>query len=308
MSECVEGGGCVGGGRVFSRVCRDRVPAPLSSEVGMNLRGENGSIRGQNLALTGSLCWKWSKVRACWQVRTLTGPSGEVTSVDFSPDGGRIVSGSGSQFVKIWNVETGAEVSSFLQVRCGCWLVSILHPPYPILQLPNPIFQPPNQILQPPNPILHPRWQVCTLTGHKYTVRTVAFSRDGKRIVSGSYDKLVKIWNAAIDTEVSSFVPVLGEVTVAFCLGLTRVKCWRWSEMRILWQVYTLTGHQESVSAVAFSPDGKRILTGSRDKLVKIWNAETGAEVSSFVRVRCGWQGDECIFGGFRTCFEVEFV
>ena len=47
-----------------------------------------------------------------------------------------------------------------------------------------------------------------------------------------------------------------------------------------------VTGHTDKVSAVTFSPDGKRVVTGSHDKLVKIWNAETGAEVSSFVQVR----------------------
>jgi len=46
------------------------------------------------------------------QVHTLTGHSGPVRSVDFSPNGKRVVSGSNDNRVKIWNVETGAEVSS----------------------------------------------------------------------------------------------------------------------------------------------------------------------------------------------------
>jgi WD40 repeat protein len=47
-----------------------------------------------------------------WQECTLTGHSGEVTSVAFSPDGTRVVSGSWDQLVKIWSSETGAEVCS----------------------------------------------------------------------------------------------------------------------------------------------------------------------------------------------------
>ena len=43
----------------------------------------------------------------------------------------------------------------------------------------------------------------------------------------------------------------------------------------------TLTGHSEWVCSVAFSRDGKRIVSGSDDTLVKIWNTETGAEVGS---------------------------
>ena len=41
----------------------------------------------------------------------------------------------------------------------------------------------------------------------------------------------------------------------------------------------TLAGHEDEVRSVAFSPDGKRVVSGSSDKLVKIWDAETGAEV-----------------------------
>ena len=37
-----------------------------------------------------------------------------------------------------------------------------------------------------------------------------------------------------------------------------------------------LIGHSGSVSSVCFSPDGKKIVTGSGDKTAKIWNAETG--------------------------------
>jgi len=51
-------------------------------------------------------------------------------------------------------------------------------------------------------------------------------------------------------------------------------------------QVHTLTGHSGGVWAVAFSPDGDRVVSGSKDRLVKIWDIETGAEVRSSVGVR----------------------
>jgi len=67
----------------------------------------------------------------------------------------------------------------------------------------------------------------------------------------------------------------------------------------VRWQVRTLTGHSGTVCSVAFSPDGTCILSGSADKLVKIWNAETGAEVRSSVGGRLVLWGDVLICGEF---------
>ncbi|KAJ1484823.1 hypothetical protein T484DRAFT_1795864 [Baffinella frigidus] len=44
--------------------------------------------------------------------------------------------------------------------------------------------------------------------------------------------------------------------------------------------VCTLTGHSGVVICIDFSPDGKQVASGSQDNLVKIWNVETGVEVS----------------------------
>ena len=69
-----------------------------------------------------------------------------------------------------------------------------------------------------------------------------------------------------------------------FCLSAHAL--WRkWPEERVLWQVRTMMGHEGEVFSVAFSPDGKRVVSGSVDMLVKIWDATIGAEVRSSVGV-----------------------
>ena len=53
---------------------------------------------------------------------------------------------------------------------------------------------------------------MCTLTGHSHFMTSVAFSRDGKQVVSGSSDRLVKIWDTVTGAEVSSRACTWGSV------------------------------------------------------------------------------------------------
>ncbi|MGA3327558.1 MAG: LpqB family beta-propeller domain-containing protein, partial [Terriglobia bacterium] len=80
-----------------------------------------------------------------------------------------------------------------------------------------------------------------TLLGHKDCIYSVAWSPDGKLLASGSYDKMVKLWDAATGREVRN-----------------------------------LQDHIDAVFAVAFSPDGKHLASGSQDRCVKIWDVDSG--------------------------------
>ncbi|MTJ40871.1 WD40 repeat domain-containing protein, partial [Dolichospermum sp. UHCC 0406] len=82
-----------------------------------------------------------------------------------------------------------------------------------------------------------------TLSGHSSSVYAVAVTADGKRLISGSWDNTVKVWNLETGEE-----------------------------------QFTLSGHSSLVQAVAVTADGKRMISGSNDNTVKVWNLETGEE------------------------------
>ena len=99
---------------------------------------------------------------------------------------------------------------------------------------------------------------------HSDCIKSVAFSPDGKSIVSGSDDKTIKVWDAGVGTDtLQPLRPALtASVLVAASLEL---------------KVEKQSAHSDLVLSVAFSPDGKTIVSGSRDKTLKVWDAGTPA-------------------------------
>ncbi|KAE9392793.1 hypothetical protein BT96DRAFT_1023345 [Gymnopus androsaceus JB14] len=110
------------------------------------------------------------------------------------------------------------------------------------------------------------------LAGHAESVESVAISPDGKRVVSGSMDKTIRIWNAETGEQVVE--PILGHTIGLHLLDSHQMERedWRTSSG-------TNIGTYRWVTSVGFSSDGKRVVSGSMDKTIRIWNAETGEQV-----------------------------
>ena len=130
------------------------------------------------------------------------------------------------------------------------------------------------------------RGGLFTLYGHTMNVNSVAFSPDGSRIATGSWDKTAKVWDARTGESLLELNGHSNEVTsVSFSPDGTRIVTGSSDRRAKVWDAKTgaslleLRGHKREVTSVSFSPDGTRIVTGSRDNTAKVWDARTGASL-----------------------------
>ncbi|MCI0539258.1 MAG: serine/threonine protein kinase [Verrucomicrobiales bacterium] len=176
------------------------------------------------------------------ELLTLTGHTNIVFAVAFSPDGKRIVTGSFDNTARVWDAASGREL--------------------------------------------------LLLQGHTNSVETAAFSRDNRRILTGSSDKTARLWDADTGIELSRVPGHLAALspdgrqiasTGGFVMLGGFLQAGAEANIISLWDVESgrrlldFKGHSDVVMSVSFSPDGKRILTASRDYTARVWDATTGS-------------------------------
>jgi glucose repression regulatory protein TUP1 len=183
-----------------------------------------------------------SKTGQCLHVLTdPNGPTEGVTSVTLSPDAVYVAAGSLDHVIRLWNVKTGQQIES--------------------------------------------------LTGHTESVYSIAIFQDGSSNVSGSVDKTVRLWDNARPGEKPKAPAVLGTSDPDWwhhpdiaphrrAVGASE------SDLRKAPQPADLSRlllcapfHTDFVLSVGFSPDGRWIITGSKDRSVVFWDKITRRSV-----------------------------
>jgi len=135
--------------------------------------------------------------------------------------------------------------------------------------------------------MVYPGEKSVTLEGHSETVNACAFSPNDRRIVSGSSDKTLKLWEVETGREIGTLDGhTSGVLACAYSPDGGRVvsgsadwtlKVW---DAETCEELFTLPGHTGTILACAFSPDGRRIASCSHDKTLKVWDAESAAEAA----------------------------
>ncbi|MBC7948221.1 MAG: WD40 repeat domain-containing protein [Chitinophagaceae bacterium] len=254
--------------------------------------------RDGNFVVTSS----YDGIPRIWKIsdstmREFHGHKGTVWTIDISPDGRNLASGGEDGVVRIWNTETGQVIHELKGHALNVWSVK---------------FSPDGATLASGSfdkkIIL---WEVesgrlrQSISGHTQAVVAIAYSNDGKTVASTSDDKTIRLWNSSDGKPLRTLKGPREHVqAVTFSPDDTRLltggrdkpnsgeflqnffgdsKMNPGVSMR-LWDIatgdilQTFSGHENDANDVAFSADGKWIVSGSADNTVQMWKRSSMSE------------------------------
>jgi len=206
-----------------------------------------------------------------WQVN-----SSPLWSVEWSPDGKRILTAGADGVARIWEVETpghGKQIEHLSPLRTAIWSPEGRY------------------ILSAATPIAHvwdaeTNQEVQRFDGHFYQINTAAWESNGERVITGDSLGTAIIWDAATGEQILSF-NVHGQAI----LSADWSPDGRWiitgsqEGTAKIWDAengeekYPLKTHGNSVLSVSWSPDQKMVITTSSDNTAIIWQADSGEQL-----------------------------
>lgn len=255
---------------------RDRFGNEIESRVGeavYEIQGFVGNLFKGRTRLYGEVL---GEVKGWRVVRTIDGHADAVICVSPGPDGQLLASCDRDNAVKIWQIDTGAEI---LSLRGEEWFASA------------------NSIAWSPDGGV-----IAGALGENITIwnssngeelhtqdqgasiYAIAFI-DGQTLASGSQLGAIKIWQPFTGSERLLCQSSSGITTIAIspngqilASGSEDATTSLWS-FDTLSEIRTQAGHYSGICSVAISPDGRILASSSSDKTIKLWSLDTGEEI-----------------------------
>jgi WD40 repeat protein len=205
----------------------------------------------------------------------LDGHTEEVLACAVTPDGRRVVSGSGDGTLKVWDLATGVVVATLRGHMAGILACAVTGDGRRVVSASI------DRTLKVWD--LDTGGIVVTLQGHSNWVRACAVTLDGRRVISASDDRTVKVWDLDAGRVVATFeghaagvracaVTPDGRRVVSASLDHT-LKVWDLDAGVLM---VSLDGHTDRVLACAVTPDGQRVVSAAADGTLKVWDLTTG--------------------------------
>jgi WD40 repeat protein len=290
-------------------------------------KAHEGAVTGLAFSANGELlasCAADKRVHV-WDVlsgekrATLHGTLAELSAVAFRPDGKQLATGTADGRVTVWNLE--AEPPRMLAAVAGGQLQpAVAAPAETAAQKDTDAETEPKELPPPLSPngvpatavVVSPDGKLLatsgvandrpailvrelatgrllhTLLGHQDAVTALSFSADNRRLVSGSTDQTVRVWNLADAKfpEAATFAGHGATVTgVSFNSNATQVVSGAANNSVKLWDVATgeelkdFAGHSAAVVGVAMTPNNQLVISAAADKSVRFWNPADGKQL-----------------------------
>jgi WD40 repeat protein len=267
----------------------------------------------------------WDRTARTWNAKTgellstLMGHGSKLNSAVFSPDGRRILTSSQDKTARVWDAAAGVSLSTLsgdtsfvfhadfspdlsrvviasaddtLQVK-KAEMTAMMAPTAGHTNAAVTVFSPDaNQIAA--GAYFARVWNVqtgqpgATLKGHLGLVGRAAFSPDGKRIVTASFDGTAIVWDADSGQPLLTLAGHTGIVwDAAFSPDGKRIVTAGADGLAIVWdansgqRLQTLAGHKGMVLSAVFSPDGTRIATAGQDHTAQVWDVSSGKSLAT---------------------------